>query len=77
MVIKVIEILFVPLHRSFYFIGRAVLSTNSIKEHSLHIAENPKSSLYCEMSVVVTYILYISTSMVGTYANFTGTKYKN
>jgi hypothetical protein len=47
-----LEILFSPLHRSFPFIGG--LRCQAIEtEHGPYIAERtPKSSLYCEMSMV-------------------------
>jgi hypothetical protein len=47
-----LEILFGPLHRiALSLHRRAALSSNSNWTRSLHSRENPKRSLYCEMSV--------------------------
>jgi hypothetical protein len=47
-----LETLFAPLHRSSPFIGRAALSSNSNRTRSVYSRKNPKSSRYCELSVI-------------------------
>jgi hypothetical protein len=55
-----LEILFGPLPPQLFLHRRAALSSNSKGTRSVNSRENPKRSLYCEMSVVVSPSLDIS-----------------